>query len=200
MYVIAAFFFSRRRQLISELAAYLPPEQTNVVKRLLDCPDARIYLTSGRLSGATKAWAGDKYLDLSQIMEERETTGKELFERLMQHHPNGNVPGEMRALAHQLDMMIHGDLNSLGRVAIYAPSAAAHSSSSTRTLYLTGRPAKCRLHLCPGPLRPTHRLRIRQAANSGLMRARSSIRVGLGLPLTWSGPWLARFDLHRRLA
>lgn len=112
VYVVGAFFFSRRAQLIAEFEDHLPREQTNVVKRLLDCPDARTYMTSGRLPGTIGWWVDEEYYDLSRVMDERETTGKGLFDRLMLYHSDGNVPGDMRQLAHQLDMLVHGDLNS----------------------------------------------------------------------------------------
>lgn len=112
VYVIGAFFFSRREQIITELKGYLPKEQANVVKRLMDCPDARTYLTSGRIPGVSSWWVEEQHYDLSQVMDERETTGQDLFDRLMQYHTDGNVPNVLRQLAHQLDMLVHGDLSS----------------------------------------------------------------------------------------
>lgn len=112
VYVIGAFFFLRRAELLTEFKDYLPTEQRTVVKRLLDCSDVRSYLTCGRLPGTVGWYVGDDYFDLSKLMTERETTGQALFGRMMLYHPEGNVPSGMRQLAHQLDMLVHGDLNS----------------------------------------------------------------------------------------
>jgi hypothetical protein len=110
-YVIGAFFFSRRVEILADLRPHLPREQANVVDRLKDCPDACTYLTSGRIC-TTTVRIGPKYYDLSKVMNERDTTGQELFDQLMRHYSEGNVPDSQRLVAHQLDMLVHGDLDS----------------------------------------------------------------------------------------
>lgn len=111
VYVIGAFFFSRRAEIIAEVRSYMPSEQRNVVERLLACADARTYLASGRICTATVRLNSTEY-NLYDVMDQRESTGQALFDQFMQHYREGNVPTSERIPAHQLDMLLHGDVDS----------------------------------------------------------------------------------------
>jgi len=111
VYVIGAFFFSRRNELLDVLAPYLPGALNNIVRRLRESTDVKSYLTSGRI-GMTVVRVGATSHELPVVMEERMTTGQMLFDQLMGCHTGGNVPEHQRNAAHQLDLLVHGDLGS----------------------------------------------------------------------------------------
>jgi Putative DNA-binding domain len=111
VYVIGAFFFSRRNQILNELQSYLPNQLANIIGRLRDSADARSYLTSGRIC-AESIRVESKWYELSDLMNNREHKGQALFENLMGYYDEGNVPDDQRGIAHQLDMLVHGDLES----------------------------------------------------------------------------------------
>jgi hypothetical protein len=110
-YVIGAFFFSERAKFLDKIDSHLSTESAQVCQRLRDAPDASSYLLSGRLPHTTKVRIGGAEYALTTLMEERDTTAQTLFENLMSNYAAGNVPDKERSAAHQLDMMLHGDLH-----------------------------------------------------------------------------------------
>lgn len=109
VYVIGAFCFSRRIELLDRLHPFLPSDSDQICQRLREASDVRSYLTSGRSSAVVRI-ANTEYR-MDQLMAERATTAQTLFEELMAHHGEGNVPNARRIVAHQLDMLVHGDLS-----------------------------------------------------------------------------------------
>jgi hypothetical protein len=85
---------------------------TQVIARLESAEDALSYLASCRIPGQKRLYVGDTLYELTRLMEERETTARRLFEQLMEYHSAGNVPESMRNAAHQLDIMVHGNVTS----------------------------------------------------------------------------------------
>jgi hypothetical protein len=108
VFVVGAFFFSRREELLDRFSGYLTANSSQIVQRLRDAVDPLEYLTSGRICAARVRLQGQEHL-LSDLMSDRETTAATLFEDLMGYHGQGNVPPESRQAAHQLDMLVHGD-------------------------------------------------------------------------------------------
>jgi hypothetical protein len=109
VYVIGAFFFSRRIELLARLHAFLPPHSDQICQRLREASDVRSYLTSGRSSASARI--GNTEYRMDELMAERTTTAQTLFEDLMAYYFEGNVPNSRRNVAHQLDMLVHGDLS-----------------------------------------------------------------------------------------
>jgi hypothetical protein len=112
-YIIGSFFFSRRNELIDEFAPNLSSQLDKIVDRLRSEVDVKRYLTNGRLAGAVSIRIGSNSYDLEYLMSQRSSLAQELFDDLMTYYPEGNVPPEgERQAAHQLDMLVHGDLDS----------------------------------------------------------------------------------------
>ena len=111
-YIIGAFFFSRRHELIAQLKPYFKSSLANVVERLGAAQDIRSYLMTCRIPLSKRIRVNGASYELEQLMDERETVGRRLFDELMQYHTSGNVPESMRSAAHQLDVLVHGDLDS----------------------------------------------------------------------------------------
>jgi nucleoid-associated protein YejK len=111
VFVIGAFFFSRRHELLDRLSPHFTANSSQLVQRLRNATDQREFLTSGRICAQRIRIAGTEYL-LSELMDARDTTASTLFDDLMRSYPLGNVPPETRQAAHQLDLLVHGDLAS----------------------------------------------------------------------------------------
>jgi hypothetical protein len=111
-YIVGAFFFSRRLELLDEFAPNLSTQLNHVISRLREETSVVNYLTRGRTSGASTIRVASVVYNLSDLMASRTTEGQALFDQLMAHHPDGNVPEAERPAAHQLDMLVHGDADS----------------------------------------------------------------------------------------
>jgi hypothetical protein len=111
-YVVGAFFFSRRAELMADFEPKLPGQLKHVIKRLRDAASVDDYLTRGRLPQANTVRVGATVYVLSELMAARSTEALRLFDHLMSFYPEGNVPESERQTAHQLDIMVNGDRES----------------------------------------------------------------------------------------
>jgi hypothetical protein len=109
-YVVGLYFWNERQTLLGADGRRVSGQNARTVaRRLLSLDGRREFLEHARFRGTAFTLDGGR-VGLADVTKDRdEATG--LFERILKRDASGTCPGNLRQVAHQLDIFLHAPEN-----------------------------------------------------------------------------------------
>ncbi|WP_084076640.1 ATP-binding protein [Desulfacinum infernum] len=104
-YVIGAFFWDEREEMIRSQLASFSGQSRNIARRIMDMSERDEFLHNARFRADTFTFGQQRYSFSKVVMDMGRS--QRLFEELLQRDMAGRCPSNLRMVAHQLDIVLH---------------------------------------------------------------------------------------------
>jgi len=104
-YVIGAFFWAEREEMIGDHLGSFRGKSSNTARRIMSMTDRDTFLQDARFR-ANSFKLGEERYSFRQVSEDKEMAQR-LFEEILERDMTGRCPSNLRMVAHQLDIVLH---------------------------------------------------------------------------------------------